>query len=264
MDTNETKNSNDITPVGPSQSGPVIPTDFTPILNPSAPPNEVPHAQNVPTPVSPAESNQDSPSFGSRLSGVFFALLNWIVIPLIIVFILHNFVFQAFHVVGSSMNPTLHDADYIIVSKLGKTISSAEHKDYIPTRYDIVVFHYPKDPSLIFVKRVIGLPGEHVVVKNGQVTVYNAANPNGLNPDVETYQRAANTTLGNFDDTVPQGDIFVLGDNRTPNGSFDSRDWGFLPSSYIIGNAVVRLLPLDQFRLFAEAEMPILYITHFI
>ena len=264
MDTNETKNSNDITPVGPSQTGPVVPPETTPAQGPTTPVSEVYPTPNVAAPASPAEKETDSPSFGSRLSGVFFALLNWIVIPLIIVFILHNFVFQAFHVVGSSMNPTLHDADYIIVSKIGKSISSAEHKDYIPSRYDIVVFHYPKDPSLIFVKRVIGLPGEHVVVKNGQVTVYNSANPSGLNPDVETYQRAANTTLGNFDDTVPQGDIFVLGDNRTPNGSFDSRDWGFLPSSYIIGNAVVRLLPLNQFRLFAEAELPILYITHFI
>lgn len=220
--------------------------------NPSAPlMQENPSLQPI-TPPPPK-------SFGiaGAMVGVLFNILNWLVIPILIVFVLHYFVFQAFHVVGSSMNPTLHDADYIIVSKTGKTISQLEHKAYIPGRYDVVVFHYPKDPSLIFVKRVIGLPGEHVVVKDGHATVYNQANPQGFNPDIETYKRAADTTLGSFDDVVPQGQIFVLGDNRTPNGSFDSREWGFLPSSYIVGNAVIRLLPLDQFRIFSYVEQEI-------
>ena len=123
-----------------------------------------------------------------------------------------------------------------------------------------MVFHYPKDPSLIFVKRVIGLPGEHVVVKDGHVTIYNSQNAQGLNPDTSLFQRAADTTQGTFDDIVPQGSIFVLGDNHTPSGSFDSRDWGFLPSSYIVGTAYIRLLPLDQFRLFSimPTEIPAL------
>lgn len=226
--------------------------------------NETP--PNPPAPLTPATPPPEqtiepvapkSPGFLAGLSSLFFNILNWVVIPIVIVFVLHYFVFQAFHVVGSSMNPTLHDADYIIVSKTSKTISELEHKTYIPTRYEVVVFHYPKDPSLIFVKRVIGLPGEHVVVKDGHVTVFNQANPNGFNPDIETYKRAADTTLGNFDDVVPQGQIFVLGDNRLPNGSFDSREWGFLPSSYIVGNAVIRLLPLDQFRIFSYVEQEI-------
>lgn len=195
--------------------------------------------------------------FLSGLSAIFFGILNWIIIPIIIVFVLHNFVFQAFHVVGSSMIPSLKDTDYIIVSKVGKTISGFEHQTYIPHRYDIVVFHYPKDPSLIFVKRVIGLPGERVVVKDNHVTVYNTQNPEGLNPDTNQYKRAAETTLGAVDDTVPQGSIFVLGDNRTPSGSYDSRDWGFLPSSYIVGTASIRLLPLDQFRLFSVVQAEI-------
>lgn len=267
----------------PTQSDLQTPPPSEPTVTPPSPPEPVvPSPPPVETPTEPvlnreeamklvsqppptdANANNTSQSSGSGLfnaaSAVFFGILNWFIIPIIIVFVLHNFVFQAFHVVGSSMVPTLHDMDYIIVSKVGKTVSGFEHKSYIPHRYDVVVFHYPKDPSLIFVKRVIGLPGEHIVVKDGHVTIYNSQNAQGLNPDTSLYQRAAETTQGSFDDIVPQGSIFVLGDNRTPSGSFDSRDWGFLPSSYIVGTAYIRLLPLDQFRLFSiiPTEIPAL------
>lgn len=179
-----------------------------------------------------------------------FGFINWAVIPLAIVLILHNFVFQAFHVIGSSMVPTLHETDYLIVTKVGSTESEIERAFgksalYIPKRYEIIVFHYPKDPTLVFVKRVIGLPGERVVVSGGVVSVYNKQFPNGFNPDTGTI-RTQYPTLGDIDEIVPIDSIFVLGDNRTPNGSYDSRDWGTLPSSYIIGNAVIRLLPVDK------------------
>jgi len=181
---------------------------------------------------------------------IIFGIINWAVIPLAIVFILHNFVFQAFHVIGSSMVPTLHDTDYLIVSKVGSTeseIGRAFGKSdlYIPKRGEIIVFHYPKDPSLVFIKRVIGLPGERVVVSNGTVTIYNQQFPNGFNPDLNS-DRTQYPTLGDIDEVIPNDSVFVLGDNRTPNGSYDSRDWGTLPSSYIIGHAVIRLLPVDK------------------
>lgn len=198
---------------------------------------------------------------GGTASAFFFGLLNWVIIPIAIVFVLHNFVFQAFHVVGSSMVPTLHDADYLIISKVDKSIAELEHHTYIPDRYQVVVFHYPKDPSLVFVKRVIGLPGERVTVKDGKVTVYNAQNPNGFNPDNSDYQRAADTSLGAVDQVIPDGQIFVMGDNRTPNGSFDSREWGTLPSSYLIGRAMIRLIPLDGFRFFSDLPQAVLHIA---
>ena len=179
--------------------------------------------------------------------------MNWVIVPVAIVLILHNFVFQAFHVVGSSMTPTLQEADYLIISKLGATgakISGLFGKQtpYIPKRGEIVVFHYPKDPGLVFVKRVIGVPGDHVVLKDGKVTVYNQANPSGYDP-IKDLKLASDVTLGGFDDTVPGGNVFVLGDNRLPNGSYDSREWGYLPSSYIIGEASLRLIPLKDARL---------------
>ncbi len=185
-------------------------------------------------------------------------LFNWIIVPIAIVLILHNFVFQAFHVVGCSMFPTLNDADYLIISKVGDTLSKIEHKVYVPERSQIIVFHYPKDPSLIFVKRVIALPGEHVVVRGGKAIVYNAQNPNGFEPDTSgRYTPSDPVTLGDYDDVVPAGNVFVMGDNRSPNGSFDSREWGTLPTSYIVGQASVRLLPLESFRFISNLAQPV-------
>jgi hypothetical protein len=81
--------------------------------------------------------------------------------------------------------------------------------------------------------------------------VYNAGHPEGFDPDDGSYQVADKTTLGNYDEVIPNGSIFVLGDNRTPNGSFDSREWGTLPSSYIVGTATMRLLPFTHIRTFS-------------
>jgi signal peptidase I len=101
---------------------------------------------------------------------------------------------------------------------------------------------------------VIGLPGDKVVIKNGKVTVYNSANPNGFNPDAN-HSIEGNYTLAGFsgdslDVVVPEGNIFVLGDNRTPNGSSDSREWGMLPSEDIVGNVVLRLYPFNSIQTF--------------
>jgi signal peptidase I len=180
---------------------------------------------------------------------IFSTLLNWVVIPIAIVFILHNFVFQAFHVVGHSMDPTLHETDYLIISKLAGSVSKIQNKVYVPARGQIVVFRFPKDPTLVFVKRVVALPGERVVVKNGKIVVYNKDNPNGFEPDASgDYTPSDPVSLGAYDDIVPADSVFVVGDNRRPNGSYDSREWGPLPTSYIIGQAVMRLLPLDGFK----------------
>lgn len=179
-------------------------------------------------------------------------IASWFLFPMAVVVVLHFFVFQAYHVMGSSMSTTLHDADYLIVSKIGYTSSLIQrtfNKDsaYIPKAGQIIVFHYPKKPSEVFVKRVIGVPGDRVVVKEGKITVYNDKHPDGYDPDT-SYESTGTSTQGNVDETVQKGNVFVVGDNRIPGASFDSREWGQLPSSYIIGNAVLRLLPLDQVK----------------
>jgi signal peptidase I len=210
------------------------------------------YGQPNPASKPPEETGSAISSIASSFSAIFGAVFSWIIFPIAVVLILHNFVFQAYHVIGTSMVPTLHDADYLIISKVGYTQALIERsfgqdKKYIPARGEVVVFRFPKDTSRVFVKRVIGLPGDRVVVKNGSVTVYNGSHPNGFNPDTG-YEKSDTTTLIDTDETVQPGNVFVMGDNRTPNGSYDSREWGELPSSYIIGNAVLRLLPLDQVK----------------
>jgi signal peptidase I len=213
----------------------------------------------APGPAAPAPEPDRDPAQPSALSNiaggfasVMGAIFSWVIFPVAVVLILHNFVFQAYHVLGTSMVPTLHETDYLIISKLGYTQALVErvfgqNKAYIPARGQVIVFRYPKDPSKVFVKRVVGLPGDRVVVKNGSVTVYSKDKPGGFNPD-SGYEKTDTTTLIDTDEVVQTNNVFVMGDNRTPGGSYDSREWGELPSSYIIGNAVLRLLPLDQVR----------------
>ncbi len=185
---------------------------------------------------------------------VFSGIFSWIIFPIAVVLILHNFVFQAYHVLGTSMFPTLHDSDYLIVSKVDNTGALIErlfghNVMYTPHRGQVIVFHFPKDPTKIFVKRVMGLPGDHLVIKDGSITIFNTAHKNGYNPDA-SYEPKGTATLIDTDEIIPAGNVFVMGDNRTPGGSYDSREWGDLPSSYIIGNAVMRLLPLDSIKIF--------------
>ena len=233
------------------------PAPVEPLAGPLATPIAPPVSTPAPTPVEPTPESQDyeeeaeqSGNLADTMKTIFWGFINWVAAPLLIVFILHNFVFQAYHVDGSSMAPTLATSDYMIVSKVENTLAKLTGKAYIPRRHQVVVFSYPSDPSLIFIKRVTAVPGERVVVKDGKITVYNTENPEGFSPDDGSFERAATYTEGDVDEIVPEGSIFVVGDNRLPSGSFDSREWGMLPSKNIIGNSVIRLLPLDGFRFF--------------
>jgi signal peptidase I len=181
------------------------------------------------------------------------AVLSWVILPLLVVIIIHTFVFQPYRVSGTSMFPYLQDSNYLVISKLQQTFVSVQHLlgnnsvNYLPQRGQIIVFHYPKDLSMIFVKRVVALPGERIVIKAGTVTVYNHAHPEGFNPDI-SYEPNYTETQVDTDVTVNPGEVFVLGDNRLPDKSSDSRYWGQLPSGDIIGPAVLRLWPVDQVK----------------
>ena len=183
-------------------------------------------------------------------------LVSWILIPAGLIFFLHYFVFSAYHVIGSSMVSTLHDSDYLIIAKVNKTKSMVTRQPYIPAREQVIVFKYPKQPELEFVKRVVGLPGDRVVVREGLVRVYNSNHPEGLDPD-SVHQINGTYTQGDpadnpIDVVVPNGNIFVMGDNRAPNASSDSREWGFVPADNIIGNVILRLYPFDKVRTFTS------------
>lgn len=169
----------------------------------------------------------------------------------IIAWMMITFVFQSYEVDGPSMEETLQDKDRLIVVKTGKTYAQLTNSDYIPKRYEVIIFvkhgaaeiGTSQDKQLI--KRVIGLPGERVVVSNGKITVYNKQNPNGFNPDQgQEYAKTIEFTDREVDITIPEGQVFVCGDNRT--NSLDSRAFGPVDNKDIIGKLVFRLFPINK------------------
>ncbi len=162
------------------------------------------------------------------------------------VFVIRAFLVQPFLVSGTSMYPTLHDGNYLLIDELTYRIRP-------PARGEIVVFHDPQDFSTYFVKRIIGLPGDRVVIDNGTVTIYDSQHPNGFVLD-ETYLPPGTNTSGHYDVTVPQGDYYVLGDNRPL--SYDSRSWGFMPAANIVGLVRFRLWPINQMAAFSAPTYP--------
>jgi signal peptidase I len=168
-----------------------------------------------------------------------------LLMPVVAVF-LTLFVFQSYEVKGMSMQEALHDHDRLVVWKVPRTIGDLTSHPYIPDRYDIIVF----GSSVLhedLIKRVIGLPGERVVILDGQVTVYNAEHPQGFKPDVgQTYAATLPYTPGQVDVTVPENHIFVLGDNR--DHSTDSSEFGPIPVKDIVGKLVLRVFPFESVK----------------
>lgn len=156
----------------------------------------------------------------------------------VVVIPIRMFIVSPFVVDGASMHPTFENLDYLIIDEIVYAFSS-------PVRGDVVVFRYPGNPSIFYIKRVIGLPGETVSIHRGSVTISTAsgenialAEPYIVNEDA-TYTK--NVSLND-------GEYFVMGDNR-PNSS-DSRIWGVLPRGNIIGRVDMRLLPIGESGLF--------------
>jgi signal peptidase I len=171
-------------------------------------------------------------------------IVKFLVLAAIIVIPIRAYVAQPFVVNGASMDPTYATGQYLIVDELSYKFES-------PKRGDVIVFKYPIDPSKYFIKRIIGLPGETVSLKNGVVTITSNRLPTPLVLD-EPYIKLSKTD-GSDDQvvTLEQGtstkNYFVMGDNRV--ASLDSRFWGVLPEKLIIGRAFVRLFPFDKVSL---------------
>jgi signal peptidase I len=213
--------------------------------------HHLPPAADAPTPVTsyPTRHNNDTNDFKSVLSTILILLAAPLLAGLLM-----PVVFQSYEVDGPSMQTTLQNNDRLIVMKLPRTLARLTHHAYIPDRGDIIIFNEPSgadasNTTKQLVKRVIGLPGERVVVKDGQVTVYNGPHPNGFNPDKTLpYGSVIGTTPGNIDLVVPKDQVFVCGDNRT--NSFDSRYFGTVPADNIIGKLDLRVYPFSQFKIF--------------
>jgi signal peptidase I len=172
-------------------------------------------------------------------------------------FLMIVFVFQSYVVDGSSMEPTLQNNNRVFILKLPKTMASLQNKQYVPARNEVIVFKKPSNDNTQLIKRVIGLPGDRVVIENGVVTIYNIDNPQGFNPDAGTDYEG---TLEPVDtggvkvvEDVGQGELFVLGDNRGPGGSLDSHSGlGLVPVENIVGRLWIRYFPLGEFQVFAN------------
>ena len=154
-----------------------------------------------------------------------------LVISLAIVIPFRLFIAQPFIVEGASMYPTFDNGDYLIVDEL-----SYRFKE--PERGEVLVFRYPLDPRKSFIKRIIGLPGEIVKLRDGKVTIINNENPEGVTFE-EPYIKLKKPDDISF--TLGQDEYFVLGDNRAQ--SADSRLWGAVPERNIIGRPIIRVLP---------------------
>jgi len=147
--------------------------------------------------------------------------------------LIRYFLFAIFMVEGTSMVPTLQDQERLVVNKIVYQLHNPEYND-------IVVFQYPADPEKDFVKRVIGLPGDKIEVRDYKVF------RNGQELDETYINEPTSTYYGSWE--VPADTVFVLGDNR--NHSKDSRDpqVGFVPFDLIVGRAEVVWWPIQNFR----------------
>jgi signal peptidase I len=186
----------------------------------------------------PGEEVQAQPAVRSGGKSAVLEIVETIVMT-VLIFAAVRLLVQNFRIEGSSMETNFHDGEYLIIEKLSYRFGS-------PQRGDVIVFHYPLNPQRDFIKRIIGLPGEAVQVRRGQVFVYGQPLTEPYGPAVPNYNWGP--------ETVPPNSYFVLGDNR--NNSSDSHSWGMLPRDLIIGRAWLIYWPLTDWGLVPHFPFP--------
>lgn len=206
------------------------------------------------------------------------SLAGFIVAVVIGTIFLNTFIYRSYNVVGGSMENTLHGDDRVIVNRAAVSWAHFTGNEYVPERGQVIVFlnedeekvaeykaqgvEHPMTCSVpsnvkdqYIIKRVIAFPGERVTVKDGVMTVYNDEHPDGFVYDTEWRKSETDGpkehTSGEVDIVVPDGELFVSGDNREGSNSWDSRNGlGTIPYCRIIGPVMLRLFPLDKIRTF--------------
>lgn len=176
---------------------------------------------------------------GGWLSGLFelgkiFLITAAIIIPV------RYYIAQPFIVRGASMEPTYEDSEYLIVDELSYELRS-------PRRGEVIIFHYPKDPSQFFIKRIIGLPGETVELSHGRVTILNNEHPDGFMLEEPYLSPPNRPTNPDMKMVIGDNEYAVFGDNR--DYSSDSRMWGLLGRKFMVGRALFRAWPPSRINI---------------
>lgn len=192
----------------------------------------------------PYDYNSSEPTVSKlRSVGEFvFELIKIIVISLIIILAVRYFLIEPFYVKGASMEPNFFDHQYLVIEKVSYRFDK-------PQRGDVVVFRYPADPKQFFIKRVVGLPGEHVRIKNGRVYLA-AANSEQIIPEdyIPSVTKTELPLRGYGDVVLGSDEYFLLGDNRTE--SLDSRVFGPVKRDFVVGRTWIRGWPFNQIKIF--------------
>jgi len=167
--------------------------------------------------------------------------LKFSLIAILIVLPFRIFIAQPFLVSGASMSPNFETGHYLIVDQLSYNFKE-------PTRGEVIIFKYPNDTKKFFIKRIIGLPQETIILEGSKIFIKNKDNPQEFELK-ENYLK----NLGNnkSEITLGENEYFVMGDNRP--ASSDSRVWGPLPKDLIVGRAFLRLFPFNQIEIFPES-----------
>jgi signal peptidase I len=178
---------------------------------------------------------------GESVKSFIWETVKIIIVCLIIVLPLRAFVIQPFYVKGASMEPNFHDHEYLIINEISYHFGE-------PSRGEIIVFKHNDAEKSFFIKRVIGLPNERIVIKDNEIYIYNQKNPDGFILDESEYLPKTTTTDGEVDVKLKDNEYFVLGDNRM--SSLDSRRFGPIARDTIIGKTWLRGWPFDKFKVF--------------
>jgi len=199
----------------------------------------------------------EEPPAPPRSSGLreLLSTIGILVTALLVALFIIGFVFRSYQVDGPSMENTLQNADKLIIWKIPRSWARITRHPYIPDRGDIIVFsqtglsEFGQQDTKQLIKRVIGLPGDRLVLKDGHYTIYNKQHPSGFNPDKTLpYGKNIPYTSGNIDLTLGKDQLFVSGDNRPD--SLDSRAFGPIKANQIIGKLILRVFPISQAQSF--------------
>lgn len=181
-------------------------------------------------------TSQQKPSALKRIWLEIWDILKFLAPIIIIVFLIRTYIAQPFIVDGESMSPNFHTGHYLIIDELS-------YHFHAPNRFDVVVLRYPLDTKRFFIKRIVGMPGDTVQIKDGHVVIINAEHPKGYVVP-EPYESQATFPAGQYNNvTLGADQYFAMGDNRA--GSSDSRTWGILPRKDIVGHVALRLFPIS-------------------